>query len=186
MRSFNRFVRWNFYVKASKMATIVVVLMSIPSPAAHENCLSWMGSVILLRKGHRSNLCQAIQTVNFSDWRLGESVVLSSGLPLDDERRSYVRTVSNAIFSIAEPTPLKTETKLVAVSRDVLVDLLDLRPDDCEKSSDFMKFVSGCSILKGSIPLAHRWEAGHFVVVIKMKSHVLVCEVDMSGRGPVI
>lgn len=93
---------------------------------------------------------------NFKDWNFSESLLLSSGLPIDPIQSNYVRQVKNAIFSRIKPTPLKKNVRLVALTEDVLEKLLDLDAEDCQRSKDFLKVVSGNLIWNGSVPLAHR------------------------------
>ncbi|XP_072507866.1 protein adenylyltransferase SelO-like isoform X2 [Notamacropus eugenii] len=80
-------------------------------------------------------------------------------LPVDPVYENYVRKVRNCIFSIVYPTPFKSRMRLVAVSQDVLEDILDLDLS-VSKTNDFIQLVSGEKIVSGSIPLAHRY-GGH-------------------------
>ncbi|XP_008533418.2 protein adenylyltransferase SelO-like isoform X2 [Equus przewalskii] len=80
-------------------------------------------------------------------------------LPVDPVKENYVRKVKNCVFSIAFPTPFKSRVRLVAVSKEVLEDILDLDLSVSE-TDDFIQLVSGEKILFGSVPLAHRY-GGH-------------------------
>uniref|UniRef100_G3WEG1 Selenoprotein O n=1 Tax=Sarcophilus harrisii TaxID=9305 RepID=G3WEG1_SARHA len=80
-------------------------------------------------------------------------------LPIDPICENYVRQVRNCIFSVVYPTPFKSKTRLVAVSKDVLENILDLDLS-VSKTNDFLQLVSGEKIVSGSIPLAHRY-GGH-------------------------
>ncbi|XP_055283864.1 protein adenylyltransferase SelO-like isoform X2 [Moschus berezovskii] len=80
-------------------------------------------------------------------------------LPTDPVRENYVRKVKNCVFSIAFPTPFQSRVRLVAVSKEVLEDILDLDLSVSE-TDDFIQLVSGGKIVFGSIPLAHRY-GGH-------------------------
>ncbi|KAF5928849.1 hypothetical protein HPG69_012421 [Diceros bicornis minor] len=93
-------------------------------------------------------------------------VLLTSGyvspapmLPVDPVKENYVRKVKNCIFSMAFPTPFKSRVRLIAVSKEVLEDILDLDLSVSE-TDDFIQLVSGEKILFGSVPLAHRY-GGH-------------------------
>ncbi|TKC48337.1 hypothetical protein EI555_016292, partial [Monodon monoceros] len=94
------------------------------------------------------------------------AILLTSGyvspatvLPIDPVKENYVRKVKNCVFSIAFPTPFKSRVHLVAVSKQVLEDILDLDLSVSE-TDDFIQLVSGEKIVLGSIPLAHRY-GGH-------------------------
>ncbi|XP_043420799.1 protein adenylyltransferase SelO-like [Prionailurus bengalensis] len=91
-------------------------------------------------------------------WTLSSENLLAV-LPVDPVKENYVRKVKNCIFSIAIPTPLKSRVRLVAVSKEVLEDILDLDLSVSE-TDDFIQLVSGEKIVSGSIPLAHRY-GGH-------------------------
>ncbi|XP_031969868.1 uncharacterized protein LOC116446260 isoform X3 [Corvus moneduloides] len=91
-------------------------------------------------------------------WALSSDSLLDP-FPVDVIQENYVRNVKNCIFSIVYPTPFKSRVRLVAVSEDVLENILDL--DVSVKGlSDFLEFVSGAKVIFGSVPLAHRY-GGH-------------------------
>ncbi|KAJ7423833.1 selenoprotein O [Willisornis vidua] len=81
--------------------------------------------------------------------------------PIDVIQENYVRNVRNCIFSVVNPTPFKSRVRLVAVSKEVLENILDL-DISVKGTSDFLEFVSGGKVILGSVPLAHRhgerWE----------------------------
>ncbi|XP_008055358.1 uncharacterized protein LOC103259505 [Carlito syrichta] len=91
-------------------------------------------------------------------WTLSSEHLIAV-LPVDLVKENYVRKVENSIFSIAFPTPFKSRVRLVAVSKEVLEDLLDLDLS-VSKTDDFIQLVSGEKVVLGSIPLAHRY-GGH-------------------------
>ncbi|XP_077931385.1 protein nucleotidyltransferase YdiU-like isoform X2 [Halichoerus grypus] len=91
-------------------------------------------------------------------WTLSSENLIAV-LPVDPVKENYVRKVKNCIFSIAFPTPFKSRVRLVAVSKEVLEDILDLDLSVSE-TDDFIQLVSGEKIVSGSIPLAHRY-GGH-------------------------
>ncbi|XP_029102077.1 uncharacterized protein LOC108927644 [Scleropages formosus] len=78
--------------------------------------------------------------------------------PLDAAGTS-VRTVTNGVFSLSAPTPLRGPLTLVAVSKEVLEDILDLDLSVLQ-SEDFVHYFSGGKPFPGSVPLAHRY-GGH-------------------------
>ncbi|KAJ7322230.1 hypothetical protein JRQ81_018517 [Phrynocephalus forsythii] len=91
-------------------------------------------------------------------WKLSTDKFTAT-LPIDFIQENYIREVRGSIFSVVYPTPFKSRVLLVAVSKDVLEDILDL---DVSVSSteDFLQLVSGTKIMLGSLPLAHRY-GGH-------------------------
>ncbi|XP_060149184.1 protein adenylyltransferase SelO-like isoform X1 [Globicephala melas] len=91
-------------------------------------------------------------------WTLSSENLIAV-LPIDPVKENYVRKVKNCVFSIAFPTPFKSRVHLVAVSKQVLEDILDLDLSVSE-TDDFIQLVSGEKIVPGSIPLAHRY-GGH-------------------------
>ncbi|XP_005386951.1 PREDICTED: UPF0061 protein ETA_18310-like [Chinchilla lanigera] len=95
-------------------------------------------------------------------WTLS-SADLIAVFPVDPVKENYVRKVENCIFSIAFPTPFKSRVRLVAVSKDVLEDILDLDVSVSE-TDDFIQLVSGGKIVFGSVPLTHRYGGHQFGV----------------------
>ncbi|XP_030898030.1 uncharacterized protein LOC102730594 [Leptonychotes weddellii] len=91
-------------------------------------------------------------------WTLSSENLIAV-LPVDPVKENYVRKVKNCIFSIAFPTPFKSRVRLVAVSKEVLEDILDL-DFSVSETDDFIQLVSGEKIVFGSVPLAHRY-GGH-------------------------
>ncbi|CAJ0963720.1 unnamed protein product [Ranitomeya imitator] len=63
-------------------------------------------------------------------------------LPIDSIRGNYVRKVKDCVFSRVYPTPFMSDVRLVAVSEDVLENLLDL-DTSVTNTNDFLEFVSG-------------------------------------------
>ena len=97
--------------------------------------------------------------LRFSQWSFANDTVLHK-LPVDPERKNYVRKVSNAIFSSVLPTPLNPPPTLAAIADAPLVDLLDLDPCDCASSAQFVDFVGGNWVHPTATPLSHRY-GGH-------------------------
>eukprot|EP00095_Tigriopus_kingsejongensis_P008406 maker-scaffold9_size846264-snap-gene-6.16 protein:Tk08406 transcript:maker-scaffold9_size846264-snap-gene-6.16-mRNA-1 annotation:"hypothetical protein LOTGIDRAFT_122035" len=93
-----------------------------------------------------------------SEWSFADPKLAS--LPLDQEVDNFVRrNVPKAVFSVCQPTPMKTPRKLVAVNDQVLQGILDMDPA-IREDLEFVDFVTGNKILDGSIPLSHRY-GGH-------------------------
>ncbi|XP_060136830.1 protein adenylyltransferase SelO isoform X1 [Zootoca vivipara] len=95
---------------------------------------------------------------HFGGWRLSTEKFTAT-LPIDRIQENYVREVRDVIFSFVYPTPFKSRVLLVAVSKEVLEDILDLDVSISD-SEDFIQLVSGAKIALGSLPLAHRY-GGH-------------------------
>ncbi|XP_020656929.2 protein nucleotidyltransferase YdiU isoform X1 [Pogona vitticeps] len=91
-------------------------------------------------------------------WRLSTHKFTAT-LPIDFIQEIYIREVRGSVFSVVYPTPFKSRVLLVAVSKDVLEDILDLDVT-VSATEDFLQFVSGTKIILGSLPLAHRY-GGH-------------------------
>ncbi|KAM4792981.1 protein adenylyltransferase SelO-like isoform 2-T4 [Cyanocitta cristata] len=102
--------------------------------------------------------CPRRRAAELCAWALSSDSLLDP-FPVDVIQENYVRNVRNCIFSIVYPTPFKSRVRLVAVSKDVLENILDL-DISVKGSSDFLEFVSGAKVIFGSVPLAHRY-GGH-------------------------
>nr|XP_054503332.1 protein adenylyltransferase SelO-like [Agelaius phoeniceus] len=102
--------------------------------------------------------CPRRRATELCAWALSTDSLLDP-FPVDVIQENYVRNVRNCIFSIVYPTPFKSRVRLVAVSKDVLENILDL-DISVKGSSDFLEFVSGGKVIFGSVPLAHRY-GGH-------------------------
>ncbi|XP_048150359.1 protein adenylyltransferase SelO-like isoform X1 [Corvus hawaiiensis] len=102
--------------------------------------------------------CPRRRAAELCAWALSSDSLLDP-FPVDVIQENYVRNVRNCIFSIVYPTPFKSRVRLVAVSEDVLENILDLDVS-VKGSSDFLEFVSGAKVIFGSVPLAHRY-GGH-------------------------
>ncbi|XP_025023086.1 uncharacterized protein LOC103063629 isoform X2 [Python bivittatus] len=97
-----------------------------------------------------------LSTLN--EWKLSTETFTAT-LPIDHIQENYVREVQDCIFSVGFPTPFKSRVLLVAVSEEVLEDILDLDMSVSD-SDDFLHLVSGSKIILGSPPLTHRY-GGH-------------------------
>ena len=96
------------------------------------------------------------------------SSVLLKVLPVDAEKRNYVRQVRDAVFSVVRPVPLKYKPSLIAVSSEVLTEILDLKMSGAV-SQAFVEFIAGNKILPNSVLLSHRY-GGHQVCICKKAS----------------
>ncbi|XP_038654091.1 protein adenylyltransferase SelO-like isoform X2 [Scyliorhinus canicula] len=115
-------------------------------------------------------------------WKLTSQKLIES-FPLDPIKENYVRQVRDCIFSAVQPEPFKSAVKLVAVSKEVVEDLLDLDVSVTE-TKEFIQFVSGAQILPGSVPLAHRY-GGHQLTDLSSfgKSHeALAKKLYIAGK----
>ncbi|XP_058688946.1 protein adenylyltransferase SelO-like isoform X2 [Poecile atricapillus] len=102
--------------------------------------------------------CPRRRAAELCAWALSSDSLLDP-FPVDVIQENYVRNVRNCIFSVVYPTPFKSRVHLVAVSKEVLENILDL-DISVKGSSDFLEFVSGGKVIFGSVPLAHRY-GGH-------------------------
>ena len=101
--------------------------------------------------------------VEFCSWRLSNYSVLKMRFPIDPEVKNYVRKVTNVLFSVVDPTPLDN-VKLVAVSNEALVNILNLNPN-VKHNTTFVKFVAGNWLHPQGVYLAHRY-GGHQVIYL--------------------
>ncbi|XP_068843619.1 protein adenylyltransferase SelO-like isoform X3 [Capricornis sumatraensis] len=107
-------------------------------------------------QGYCERGARLVSSLDF--WTLSSENLIAV-LPTDPVKENYVRKVKNCVFSVAFPTPFQSRVRLVAVSKEVLEDILDLDVSVSE-TDDFIQLVSGGKIVFGSIPLAHRY-GGH-------------------------
>lgn len=103
-----------------------------------------------------------VSLIDFKKWEFEENNLLYETFPLDFERRNYCREVKKAVFSYVEPVPLKTKPSLVAISTDVLENILDIDSNTVRRSEKFLHFASGNTLIMNSVPLSHRY-GGHQV-----------------------
>lgn len=114
-------------------------------------------------------ICRRTDLLDFEEWGFMPLSVLLQTFPVDQETKNYVRRVQSAVFSTVRPVPLKYKPHLVAVSSEVLTEILDLKTPGAE-SEDFVQFVAGNNILPNSVLLSHRY-GGHQV---SLKSFIVV------------
>ncbi|KAJ8396811.1 hypothetical protein AAFF_G00014100 [Aldrovandia affinis] len=99
-----------------------------------------------------------------TDSRALDSLRLSSrklidAFALDEVSENVVRTVKNCVFSVSQPGPLKGPLRVIAVSKEVLEEILDLN-SSVSQTEEFVHYFSGGKLWPGSVPLAHRY-GGH-------------------------
>ncbi|XP_042542031.1 protein adenylyltransferase SelO-like isoform X1 [Dipodomys spectabilis] len=158
-----RGIRFQFCHWSLRFAHLLVLGVAGHAALVLQSALQ--GSANRLRvSGNESNrdwcYCEKEATLARSlDFWTISSENLIDVLPVDPVNENYVRKVKNCIFSVAFPTPFKSKVRLVAVSKEVLEDVLDLSLSVSE-TDDFIQLVSGGKIVFGSIPLAHRY-GGH-------------------------
>lgn len=104
---------------------------------------------------------QCSKGIEFRSWRFTNCSTLNNRFPIDPEVHSYVRKVSNVLFSVVKPTPLNN-VKLVAGSDDVLANILNLNPN-VQVDSTFVEFVAGNWLHPNGVYLSHRY-GGHQVI----------------------
>ena len=96
-----------------------------------------------------------------------EKSVLLQEFVVDKETRNYVRQVHGVVFSTVRPDPLKHKPSLVAISTEVVTEILDLKTTSVSESPSFIEFVAGNYILPNSVLLSHRY-GGHQVRFLKL------------------
>ncbi|XP_040104378.1 protein adenylyltransferase SelO-like isoform X2 [Oryx dammah] len=127
-----------------------------PSFQGNANLLHLSRNKSNPEQGYCERGARLVSSLDF--WTLSSENLIAV-LPTDPVKENYVRKVKNCVFSIAFPTPFQSRVRLVAVSKEVLEDILDLDLSVSE-TDDFIQLVSGGKIVFGSIPLAHRY-GGH-------------------------
>ena len=100
--------------------------------------------------------------LNFKEWTFTKFPLLLR-FPIDRNEENHIREVRDALFSKVYPTPFKSKSKLAAYSKDVLVDVLDMDPH-IVNTDHFLLIASGSGVLRGQMPLAHRYGGHQFGV----------------------
>lgn len=108
------------------------------------------------------SVCRSTDLLEFSDWSFMDKSLLLQVFPIDKETRNYVRQVPGVVFSNVHPVPLKHKPNLVAISSEIVTDILDLKTTSVLESPTFVEFVAGNEILPNAILLSHRY-GGHQV-----------------------
>ena len=97
--------------------------------------------------------------VDFYKWHLDENNLLEQALPVDVERKQFVRKVKNVIFSYTSPQNLKSP-HLLSLSTNVITSILNIDVLS-QNFSNFREFASGLlSKSPQDIVLSHRY-GGH-------------------------
>ncbi|XP_072010963.1 protein adenylyltransferase SelO-like [Engystomops pustulosus] len=106
-------------------------------------------------------------------------------LPIDAIKANYVRKVKGCIFSQTFPTPYMSDVHLVAVSEDVVENLLDL-DISVSHTDDFLQFVSGGKSVSGFPPLTHRYGGHQFGVWVGQlgdgRAHLIASYINRFGE----
>ncbi|XP_040290324.1 protein adenylyltransferase SelO-like isoform X2 [Bufo bufo] len=107
-------------------------------------------------------------------------------LPIDSIRSNYVRKVKDCVFSRTYPTPFMTDVRLVAISEEVLENLLDVDMS-AVSTDDFLQFVSGGKSISGFAPLTHRYGGHQFGVWAGQlgdgRAHLIATYINRTGDG---
>lgn len=103
-------------------------------------------------------VCPPRQLIDkFSKWKFDESLLKE--LPIDPEKRNFVRRdVAGSIFSQVPVTSIKSPL-IVAISKDALRDILDIKPEVSQESL-FVDFINGKYNPENALNYAHRY-GGH-------------------------
>lgn len=166
-----------------------IFLLSWPQPSLHSLENKWISHDCTSRGNHtyckksvkfmRTNTCRESNLMDFKQWDFMSSSVLLKVLPVDAERRNFVRQVRDAVFSFVRPVPLKYKPSLIAVSSEVLTEILDLKMFGAV-SQAFVEFIAGNKILPNSVLLSHRYGGHQVCICIKLDS-VFECNFAMKG-----
>ena len=131
----------------------------------NHHCVSLEEHCVCSTKGFLSldqRICRKTDLLEFSDWSFINKSVLLQVFPVDKETRNYVRQVHGVVFSIVHPVALKHKLHLVAISTEVITDILDLKTTSVLESPTFVEFVAGNIVVPNSVLLSHRY-GGHQV-----------------------
>ncbi|XP_028401144.1 uncharacterized protein LOC114524206 [Dendronephthya gigantea] len=104
-------------------------------------------------------LCPAYNLLELNKWQFSPSL-LCKALPCRKQRSGFIGVTNDVSFSIVDPIKLSKKIKLVAISDDVLANILDLDPGKIVELPYFAEFAGGNYILPSSTPIAHRY-GGH-------------------------
>ena len=153
-------------------------LFSWPQPSLHSLDNKWKSHDCTSRGNHtyckkslkfmRPKTCGQPNLMDFEQWEFMSSSVLLKVFPVDAERRNYVRQVADAVFSVVRPVPLKYKPSLLAVSSEVLTEILDLKMS-AAGSQAFVEFIAGNKILPNSVLLSHRYGGHQVCICIKIE-----------------
>lgn len=148
------------FVYVMKINVCAFILCVIVTVIAYDICDKWPKNYThLVMDTTKTDVCPRLKR-RLNEWQFSCSRLKQ--LPIDEIKENYVRgNVKNAVFSEVLPVPLKTKLRLVAVSRDVLTDILDMDPE-ISKTEEFVQFIAGNKVLDSSTPLAHRYGGYQF------------------------
>ena len=140
---------------------LLQLLVTNASLLSDETCVAINSEKYMSIINHVNELRQCPKGKFFHLWRFSANSVLRTRFPIDSIEQNYVRKVSNVIFSVVKPFML-SDIKLVAVSSEALINILDLDPA-VKYDSVFLNFVAGNWIHPSGVYLSHRY-GGHQVV----------------------
>ena len=169
-----------------------IFLFTWPQPSSHSLENKWMSHDCTSQGNHtyckkslkimRTNTCRESNLMDFKQWDFMSSSVLLKVFPVDPERKNYVRQVRDAVFSYVRPVPLKYKPSLIAVSSEVLTELLDLKISGAI-SQAFVEFIAGKKILPNSVLLSHRYGGHQVCICIKIENQESVFECNFAMKG---
>ncbi|XP_065919105.1 protein adenylyltransferase SelO-like [Dysidea avara] len=137
---------------------LLQLLVTNASLLSDETCVAINSEKYMSIINHVNELRQCPKGKFFHLWRFSANSVLRTRFPIDSIEQNYVRKVSNVIFSVVKPFML-SDIKLVAVSSEALINILDLDPA-VKYDSVFLNFVAGNWIHPSGVYLSHRY-GGH-------------------------
>ena len=126
--------------------------------------LQYTGSSLYQKHLYSLKLCPVHHLLELNNWQFSSSL-LCEALPCRKQRNGFIGITDDVSFSIVDPIKLSKGIKLVAISDDVLANILDLNPGKVSESPNFAEFACGNYILPSSRPIAHRY-GGHQVCQI--------------------
>lgn len=148
----------------SLITTIKSVQSDGCSSSDHGNLYTTYSYRRMLNINPAENTCSRQSFKTLQNWQLSNRLHLL--LPIETEKRNFVRQVNNVIFSLCVPTPFSHPPKLVAASKDVIEYHLDLKYEHVIQSKHFVDLVAGHILQNGSMPISHRY-GGHQVYTIE-------------------
>jgi len=151
----------NATASTSKRLLVLGGILTVTSSKSHlEQCQLQRNPLMNPQVKNMTSIKNLKQRM--TEWSFAEEQTLLS-LPIEEEKRNFVRRdVPRVIFSEVYPTPFQNKPSLVCASSDALANLLDMDPKTMPEDEDFVEWVAGNKVIKGSIPLAHRYGGYQF------------------------
>ena len=155
-----------------RLVTIFILFWSHSSAVTFIDEINWQHYCVSLQDHSvctiesflqlTQRVCRSTDLLDFSDWSFTDKSLLLQVFPVDKETRNYVREVAGVVFSSVRPVPLKHKPHLVAISSEVITNILDLKATSVLESPTFVEFVAGNKLLPNAVLLSHRY-GGHQV-----------------------